>query len=77
MAEYRTKVTYDCGDFHNSLILEAYNFIVPINPNYVPGHLYDKFPLHYDISDIFCYTRYGIISLPRDIIERIKWGPDT
>jgi len=47
--------------------LEAGSFVRPIHIYYVPKNLLDG---HDSEKEIFCYTRYGIISIPLKIVRR-------
>lgn len=50
------------------------SFVKPINLAYVPQHVKDdsrwKFIRH-DV-EVFCYSRFGIVAIPRRIIRELK-----
>lgn len=52
-------------------ILDAGTFVTPLQLSYVPQHIIDD-PFnkyHNDEVEVFCYTRHGVVSIPRRIIR--------
>lgn len=50
-------------------VLPAGSFVRPINIEYVPKHILKENP---DLNQkiwVFCYTHYGIVPIPREIVE--------
>jgi hypothetical protein len=47
------------------------SFVKPIEYCYVPQHVKDANKHHDKLKEIFCYTREGIVSIPRNIIREI------
>ena len=41
----------------------------PIDPKYVPEHVKDKFRSFDPKTDVFVYCRYGIIVIPKHLIQ--------
>lgn len=56
-----------------SKILPAHSFIRPIEWYYVPKHVIEDSRFKYtdEKTDLFCYTRYGIIPIKRSNIITI------
>jgi len=55
----------------NSKVLPAGSFARPIVFEYVPRHVIEdpRWKLFSDDLDVFCYTRYGIISIPKSLLR--------
>lgn len=55
------------------IVLSEGTFVRPLSLEYVPQHvLEDRNNLYVDkTKEVFCYTRYGIVPIPRDIIKEV------
>lgn len=66
------KYTYSNGA--DTITLDKGMFVRPIKQDYLPRHiLADKTwqPYLRSPSYVFCYTRYGIIPVTKNIVERV------
>lgn len=63
-------LTISRGPYDNKT-LPAGTFVRPIEYQYVPKHIQDAdWNRFFDqTTDIFCYTRVGIVAVPRNIIR--------
>jgi hypothetical protein len=68
-------LTEDChipsNDRGDGKVLEAGTWVRPIDPYYIPKHVKedDRWPFFDENTQIFCYTRYGIVPLPKRILR--------
>lgn len=64
---------YRTGVWADPITLPAGLFVKPIEYRYVPKHVLEKYENtgHDDSKCVFCYTSYGIISIPRELIREI------
>ena len=55
-------------------VLPAGTFVKPIQPQYLPKHIKDcrTFSLMLKTDYIYCYTYYGIIPIPSNIIRCVN-----
>lgn len=72
--EYTLNGQYSFGTANDSKVLESGTFLRPILRQYLPVHVKDDPRWRYFMPDNdyeFCYTRYGIIPVPKkQIMER-------
>lgn len=56
---------------HDTKILPAGAFIRPLEYEYVPKHIIDSnlWKFFNKETEIFCYTRYGIVAIAKKIIR--------
>lgn len=55
------------------MILPQGSFVKPINNNYISKETRKK-PInswHNDNTDVFCFTRFGVVSLPKKIVREL------
>lgn len=66
-------VTLRTGDISGFITLSAGTFVRPIELVYVPHHTINNSTFKdFDKSkDVFCYTRYGMLPLPKDKMRQV------
>ncbi len=52
-------------DVHDSITVPKGSFLKPFTLRWVPKHVKERWPFHDDKVEVFCYTKYGILPLPR------------
>lgn len=62
--------TYECGKY-DTKTLPAGTFVRPIDLSYIPEHILEdkRWIPHNNLKDVFCYTKYGILPIPRIYIS--------
>ena len=55
-------------DRQDSQTLPAGSFVRPMDPRWVPKEVKERHWINHD-KEVFCYTRLGIIPIPRKIIR--------
>lgn len=58
-------------DKNNSKVLEAGSYVRPIDLQYVPDHVTDRWKYFSESSEVFAYTKFGIIPILKSSIEEI------
>ena len=46
-------------------------FVQPMNLSYVPKHITEKASWFNEDTEVYCYTRFGIIALPKSLIMKV------
>lgn len=64
-------VYYD--DNRNAQTIQAGEFVRPINIEYVPKHVLEdgRWWGYNKETDVFCYTRFGMLLIPKKLIVRV------
>lgn len=64
--------TYKVG-LWESKVMPAGTFLRPVELCYVPKHVVDdsRWSRYDKINDIFCYSSYGFIPIPRKLIRQV------
>jgi hypothetical protein len=44
-------------------------FVRPISEDYVPKHILEKYSFYNKDLEIYCYTRYGIMLIPKKYLR--------
>lgn len=57
------------SDRWGSKVLPVGSFIRPLQLTYVPQHIIDKFPGFDKERQVFAYTKYGIVPVPKSIVR--------
>lgn len=67
---YRLKVDVTVGDMFSESIVPAGTWVKPIDKYYLPQHIKEGEAYRWANHDveIFCYTSYGIVLIPRKAI---------
>lgn len=56
---------------HDTKVLRAGSFVQPIDIYYIPKHIKDNYKFFDTEKETFCYTHYGIIVIPRNLIRMV------
>lgn len=66
--------SFECGqNAYDTKTLPEGTFVRPIEIQYVPAHILDnkRWRSFNSSKEIFCYTHYGIIPIPREKIRKL------
>lgn len=72
---YILKEPYRFGPLHDMKEMPQGSFIRPIELCYVPKHCFSGPAATYYSKerDVFCYTHYGIIPIPKNLVVEVTW----
>ena len=56
---------------HDVKVLPAGTFVRPIETCYVPKHIKDENKWFNEKTDCYCYTRIGIIVIPKKYVRKV------
>lgn len=73
LPEYVLTEDHSFGPYQDSKVLKVGSFVKPIDLYYVPKHCFNsRASMYYDSKrDVFCYTSFGIIPIPKTKIREI------
>ena len=68
-----TDVVYVNQGSSDSKHLPIGSFVRPIDSRYVPEHILEdpRYRFFDKTNDIFCYTKYGIVSIPKAYLRQV------
>lgn len=56
---------------YDDRFLEPGTFVRPISLNYVPDHIVEFWRYFNSNVDVFCYTRHGIVPIPKIYLREV------
>lgn len=57
-------------DFRSSKVLPEGSFVRPIDPRWIPKHIAEMYPGFDKVNQVFAYTHYGIVVIPKTLMRQ-------
>ena len=69
--EYVLDKDHSCIFYGDAVTLPKGSHVVPMDLRWVPQEIKEKHRFFVDSSDVYVYTKYGILPIPKSILRTI------